>query len=116
MMKNIIDFISCWICRFVKLSLNLRLYITIKQIKMIRTVFTPESNLVNLMIPDKYVGEELEIIVFPLSETLAAKPEKETATGADLSFGAWADMDKSTAEICAEIRNSRAFRQKDLVL
>ncbi|MDR3246902.1 MAG: DUF2281 domain-containing protein [Prevotellaceae bacterium] len=35
---------------------------------MIRTFYTPDSNIVALSIPDRYVGTELEIIIFPLKE------------------------------------------------
>ena len=35
---------------------------------MLRTIYTPDSNLVSFSIPDKYIGTELEITVFPLSE------------------------------------------------
>lgn len=36
---------------------------------MIRTVFTPNSKQVIIPIPDKYIGTELELIVFPIAET-----------------------------------------------
>jgi hypothetical protein len=90
---------------------------------MTRTVFTPDSNIVSFSIPDKYVGTELEITVFPLEEiSITKQKEKETngkkeeINDIDPSFGGWADMDKSTEEICAGIRNSRTFRERDLVL
>ncbi|MDR0865836.1 MAG: hypothetical protein LBO74_13030 [Candidatus Symbiothrix sp.] len=82
---------------------------------MIRTVFTPDSNLISFPIPEKYIGTELEITIFPIKEMSITKPKKKKIT-IDPSFGAWADMDKSTEEICAEIRNSRTFRNRDLVL
>jgi hypothetical protein len=82
---------------------------------MIRTVFTPDSNLVSFPIPKKYIGTELEITIFPLKEISVTK-RKRKESGTDSSFGAWADMEKSTEEICAEIRNSRTFRNRDLVL
>jgi hypothetical protein len=59
---------------------------------MIRTVFTPNSNVVTLPIPDNYIGTELEIIVFPLMETQVNKPKKKTRTVMDPSLDAWADM------------------------
>jgi hypothetical protein len=83
---------------------------------MIRTVLTPDSNLVAFPIPDVYVGKELEIIAFPHNEMFVAKPKKEVIADADPAFGAWADMDKSTEEICAEIRSSRTFRKTGLTL
>jgi hypothetical protein len=35
---------------------------------MLRTVYMPESNRINVPIPDRYIGTELEITVFPLNE------------------------------------------------
>ncbi|MDR1938190.1 MAG: hypothetical protein LBQ73_06815 [Tannerellaceae bacterium] len=83
---------------------------------MIRTVLIPDSNFVGLPIPDIYVGKELEIIVFLHDEISVVKPEKEVTGDGDPSFGSWADMDKSTEEICAEIKSSRSFRKTDLTL
>ncbi|GHT00241.1 hypothetical protein FACS189421_12070 [Bacteroidia bacterium] len=83
---------------------------------MIRTVFTPDSNLITFPIPNKYVGKELEITVFPIKDISLKKARKKVTTDIDPAFGAWADMDKSTEEICAEIKNSRTFRKRDLVL
>ena len=34
----------------------------------------PNSNRINVPIPDKYIGAELEITVFPLKEISIAKP------------------------------------------
>jgi hypothetical protein len=83
---------------------------------MIRTVFTPNSNVINFPIPDKYIGTKLELMLFPVEEVSEVNVERKEANDIDLSFGAWADMDKSTEEICAEIRNSRIFRKRDIVL
>jgi len=41
---------------------------------MLRTIYTPNSNFVSIPIPDKYIGTELEITVFPLDEISVAKP------------------------------------------
>ena len=82
---------------------------------MLRTVYTPNSNYVNVSIPDRYVGTELEILVFPISEISYYKVEQKNPN-VDVSFGGWADMNKSTEEICYEIRNSRAFRNRELNL
>ena len=82
---------------------------------MLRTVYTPNSNYVNLSIPDRYVGTELEILVFPINEISSYKIE-QTFPHIDTSFGGWADMDKTTEEICSEIRDSRAFRNRELNL
>ena len=82
---------------------------------MLRTIYTPNSNSVNFPIPDKYVGTELEILVFPIREA-AISGMKKKARDVDTSFGAWADMNKSTEEICSEIRSSRTFRSRDYTL
>ena len=37
-------------------------------IKMVRTVYTPDSNNICVSIPDRYIGTELEILVFPVHE------------------------------------------------
>jgi len=81
---------------------------------MLRTVYTPNSNRISVPIPDKYIGIELEILVSPVSENSTFKVEKKTID-VDLSFGGWADMDKTTEEICSEIRASRTFRNRNLV-
>jgi hypothetical protein len=100
--------LSIYICKF---AIDL-----LKNKEMIRTVFTPDSNFVSFPIPDKYVGTELEIMVFPHEEISEIKPKKNVSGNIDLSFGAWADMDKSAEEICEEIRKSRNFRKTDIVL
>jgi len=82
---------------------------------MVRTVYTPDSNLVKVPIPDRYIGTELEILVFPSNEVFVSKAKKKTLD-IDKSFGGWADMNKTTDEICSEIRASRTFRNRDLVL
>ena len=79
---------------------------------MLRTVYIPDSNRISVAIPDKYIGAKLEILVFPINEVLTSKIEKKT-TIIDESFGGWADMDKTTEEICSEIRASRTFRNRD---
>jgi hypothetical protein len=85
---------------------------------MIRTVYIPNSNFISLPIPDKYVGMELEITVFPIKEISPAKSKskKNRKDAIDPSFGAWADMTKSTEEICTDIRSSRTFRKRELAL
>ena len=82
---------------------------------MIRTIFVSENNFITFPIPNNYIGKKLEIIIFPLTEPVMASPGKKTKD-VDLSFGAWADMDKSTEEICAQIRSSRTFRKSNVVL
>ena len=83
---------------------------------MIRTVYTPNSNIITLPIPDRYIGAELEISIFPLVEIHTKKEENNKSNLPDLSFGAWADMEKSDKEICAEIRSSRHFRKREVAL
>ena len=82
---------------------------------MLRTVYTPDNNRINVSIPDRYVGIELEILVFPINEVSTSKLENGNSD-IDLSFGAWSDMDKTTEEICSEIRASRNFHNRDFNL
>jgi hypothetical protein len=82
-------------------------------VKMLRTVYTPNSNYINVSIPDKYIGIELEILVSPINEPSNFKPKKKTSNVV-ASFGGWADMDefipeKSAEQIISEIRDSRCF-------
>ena len=79
---------------------------------MLRTVYTPDSNSISFSIPDKYIGRELEIWIFPMNEVSMSHIEKENSD-IDASFGGWDDMDKTTEEICAEIRASRIFRNRN---
>jgi hypothetical protein len=39
---------------------------------MIRTIFTPNNKQIVLPIPEKYVGTELEIIIFPIKDASPA--------------------------------------------
>ena len=64
---------------------------------MLRTVYTPNSDHISVPIPDKYIGTELEILVFPINEVSTSKIEKK-APDTDVSFGGWADMDKISEE------------------
>ena len=86
-----------------------------KHKKMVRTVYTPDSNLLSVPIPDRYIGTELEILVFPTNEISVSKAKIKTPD-VDISFGGWADMNKTTDEICSEIRASRTFRKRELEL
>ena len=70
---------------------------------MLRTVYMPDSNRISVPIPDKYIGTELEILIFPINEVLTPNAEKK-ASDVDASFGGWADMNKTTKDICSEIR------------
>jgi len=36
---------------------------------MVRTIIKPETSRINLLIPSEYIGEEVEILVFPLNST-----------------------------------------------
>ena len=80
---------------------------------MLRTVYTPNSNLISLPIPDRYIGTELEIIVFPIHEVSASNPNIKTAE-VDLSFGGWAEMNNATEDICSKIKENRSFRNRDI--
>jgi len=82
---------------------------------MLRTIYMPDSNRISVPIPDKYIGTELEILIFPVSEVSTPNVEKKTSD-VDVSFGGWADMDKTTEEICSEIRASRTFRNREFVM
>ena len=81
---------------------------------MLRAVYTPNNNLISVPIPDRYIGTELEVLVFPINEVFESNAKTELDV--DISFGGWADMNKTTEEICSEIRASRTFRNRDLVL
>jgi hypothetical protein len=39
---------------------------------MIRTIFTPDSEHITFPIPEKYIGTELEIIIFPIKDASLA--------------------------------------------
>ena len=45
---------------------------------MLRTVYTPDSNLISVPIPDRYIGSKLEISIFPLEATLESKKKSRT--------------------------------------
>jgi hypothetical protein len=38
---------------------------------MIRTVLTPDNHRVTLLIPDKYIGKEVEVLVFASDELVS---------------------------------------------
>ena len=40
---------------------------------MIRTIIKPNTPNINLLIPVEYIGEEVEILVFPINNTINAK-------------------------------------------
>ncbi|MDR0794974.1 MAG: hypothetical protein LBE79_02820 [Tannerella sp.] len=82
---------------------------------MLRTIYIPDCNRVGFPIPDKYIGTELEILVFPVNDILTSDVKKKIPD-VDKSFGGWADMDRTTEEICSEVRTSRTFRKRDLIL
>ena len=60
-------------------------------------------------------GLQVEVIVFPVNQVTSPNVEKKISD-VDLSFGGWADMDKTTEEICSEIRTGRTFRNRDINL
>jgi len=83
---------------------------------MIRTIYTPNNNTIIFPIPEKYIGKTLEISVFPVAEISVKNKKTELPASEDASFGAWKDMDKSDLEICAEIKSSRSFGKREIVL
>ena len=82
---------------------------------MLHAVYTPDSNRISIPIPDRYIGTELEILVFPVHKVSTFNVENKTPD-IDASFGGWADIDKTTEDICSEIRASRTFRKRDIEL
>jgi hypothetical protein len=54
-------------CGMLIVFMNVILFIT-RRIDMIRTIFTPDSKQITFPIPEKYIGTELEIIIFPLKD------------------------------------------------
>jgi len=65
-----------------------------------------------VFIPDIYIGMELEVLVSPINTVSTVKAENKISA-VDTSFGGWADMDKTTEDICTEIRSDRVFRNRD---
>jgi len=50
---------------------------------MVRTIIKPNKPKINLSIPVEYVGEEVEILVFPISGmNIPPTPAKDSATSA----------------------------------
>ena len=47
---------------------------------MVRTIVTPEKDNIMLSIPEKYVGVEIEVIVFTKDEGFHTKPEQKKVT------------------------------------
>jgi len=101
-----------------KLEFFNRIFISLHEIiiitKMLRTIYTPDTNRIIFPIPDKYIGSELEILVFPVNEISVPNIEKGTSN-VDVSFGAWATMDKTTEEICSEIKSGSTFKNRDIL-
>jgi hypothetical protein len=44
---------------------------------MIRTIFTPDSKQITFPIPEKYIGTELEIIIFHLKDVSPASARSQ---------------------------------------
>jgi hypothetical protein len=83
---------------------------------MIRSIYTPNSNSITVPIPDRYIGTALEVNVFPVIEIYTEKTKAISSTSTDLSFGAWSDMEKTDTDICADIRSSRYFSNRETAL
>jgi hypothetical protein len=51
---------------------------------MIRTILTPDSEQITFPIPEKYIGTELEIIIFPLKDVspISTNAQKSLYLGA----------------------------------
>ena len=47
---------------------NALLCSSFKHQEMLRTIYMPDSNRINVPIPDRYIGAELEVTVFPTNE------------------------------------------------
>lgn len=43
---------------------------------MIRTIIIPENKDVHILIPDKYIGKKLEVLLYAMDEPLDVLPEK----------------------------------------
>jgi len=66
-----------------------------------------------MSIPDKYIGMELEILVSLINEVSIYKA-KTHSQNMDISFGGWADMNKTTEKTCSETRVNRSFRNREV--
>ncbi|KAA6337349.1 hypothetical protein EZS27_014563 [termite gut metagenome] len=57
---------------------------------MIRTIIIPDNHYVTLSIPEKYIGKELEVIVFPKEEIIEKTiPSKVTFTDFGLNISGY---------------------------
>ena len=78
--------------------------------EVVRKIVNAEMLLPFIDLPWASKGSEVEVFVFPINNTPACADKR--TTDIDMSFGGWADMDKTTEEICTEIRASRTFRDR----
>jgi len=46
---------------------------------MLRTIIKPDAPRINLSIPSEYVGEEVEILIFPVNDTEKKHSSREEA-------------------------------------
>jgi len=81
----------------------------------IRKIINAEMITPIIDLPWTTKGLQVEVIVFPVNQVTSPNVVKKTSDD-DLSFGGWADMDKTTEEICSEIRKGRTFRNRDFNL
>ena len=71
---------------------------------MIRSVITPETNHLDIAIPDNYVGKKVEVLVFTCEE---ANEIEDTAPDVMAQF--WGGVsDKTTEEMHHHINHSRS--------
>jgi hypothetical protein len=61
---------------------------------MLRTVYTPSNNRLIVPIPDKYIGTELEILVFPVSDVLKSEILLNPSPSNDPWFNDTRNMDE----------------------
>ena len=62
---------------------------------MLRTVYTPESDSINLSIPKNYIGLELEILVYPTNEISICEAETKQDNTLSMSMKKAMDDEKN---------------------
>lgn len=76
---------------------------------MVRTVITPENTCVQLIVPQEYVGKEIEVTFLALDELAVTKREKGTMA----NF--WGTMSDETAKILhKDVEQSRSEWERDI--
>jgi len=74
-----------------------------------RTVCVPQTDRIDMSIPSEYIGQEIEVIVFPLwkenkynAETLAAMQETLDILDGKIKVKSYATVEEMNADIDAE--------------